>query len=83
MIDPHLARMPLPKRQAELLAYIDRHLSDSGRMPTFDEMAAAMGWKQSASAVDCVSRLIWRGRMRWKFEGRNRVGLERIESVAQ
>lgn len=54
---------PLPRRQVEVLALIDARLSKSRPFPSLREIADAMGWKNEASAADCLNRLVWRGKL--------------------
>lgn len=62
-VSPWPARGPLPARQAEMLALIDDALASDGRFPTLATLTRAMGWKNEASARDCLDRLVWRGKL--------------------
>jgi Mn-dependent DtxR family transcriptional regulator len=60
----------LPRRQLELLRYIRR---SRPVFPTTRQMADFMGWKNEASATDCLSRLAWRGYVRREKNGHWRL----------
>lgn len=54
---------PLPRRQAQLLQFIDARLDAGKRFPSNQEIATHMGWKNENSANDCLYRLAWRGEL--------------------
>ena len=59
---------PLPTRQAQLLAFIDQRIAETGKFPSGSEMCLHMGWKNEGSVYDCLNRLVWRGEV--KFAGK-------------
>lgn len=63
---------PLPKRQAEMLALIDAIIARGKPFPPDTVLATAMGWKNPASATDCLLRLAWRGKIRRGVDGEDR-----------
>lgn len=54
-------RQEMPKRQAQLLAFIDENLKKRGRFPGVRAMQDHMGWKNETSVRDCLLRLAVRG----------------------
>lgn len=64
-----LRASPLPLRQAETLALIDKALAEHGQFPPISDIRMAMGWKHDASVNDVLSRLAWRGRLRFGKAG--------------
>jgi Mn-dependent DtxR family transcriptional regulator len=51
----------VPERQQQVLDFIDGSLRRGEGFPSATAIAAHMGWKQPASAADCLNRLAWRG----------------------
>lgn len=51
----------VPERQQMVLDFIDEHLRAGKPFPRASAIATHMGWKQEASAHDCLCRLAWRG----------------------
>lgn len=60
---------PLPLRQAETLALIDKALAEHGQFPPISDIRMAMGWKHDTRVNDVLSRLAWRGRLRYGKTG--------------
>ena len=54
---------PLPAQQQKALDYIRAVVAASGKFPSLREIADHMGWRVESSALDCLCRLQWRGRV--------------------
>ena len=54
----------LTRKQHELLLYIDRHLSESGVSPSFEEMKEALDLKSKSGVHRLISALVERGFIR-------------------
>ncbi|MEK7668400.1 MAG: transcriptional repressor LexA [Gemmatimonadota bacterium] len=53
--------MPLTKRQREILDYLAEYIGDHGYAPSFEEIAAAMGFKSLATVHEHLSNLEQKG----------------------
>lgn len=54
----------LTKKMAELLAYIDKALKETGAVPSYDEMKAALGLNSKSGVHRLISSLEERGAIR-------------------
>lgn len=53
--------MTLSPRQAAVLAYIQSHITETGRFPTPTEITEHMGWKYATGARDVLIALARKG----------------------
>ncbi len=51
----------MPPRQAEALAFIEAEVAAGRPSPSMSSIAKFMGWKNTISAHDCLTRLAGRG----------------------
>jgi len=59
--------MPLTKRQREILDFLADYIGDHGYAPSFDEIAASMGFKSLATVHEHLSNLERKGVIRRAF----------------
>lgn len=75
---------PLPPRQSQLLAFIDKTLKEKRRFPKAHEMATHMDWKDESYVYEYLHKLIYRGEIRIVGEGKprkyERVVREKVET---
>lgn len=65
-------KVPLTKKQTDVLAFIERFFAYKGYMPTLSEIAEFLGAKSHQAASDVVGRLEKKGRiLRTRGEHRN------------
>ena len=55
---------PLPEKQRLVLEFVLAELGAGRPFPSLESIAAYMGWKHAGSALDCMYRLEWRGKLR-------------------
>ncbi len=53
--------MPLTKRQSEILAYLQTHISDQGYAPSFEEIAEQFGFQSLATVHEHLTNLERKG----------------------
>lgn len=59
--------MPLTRRQREILDYLTRYIDEHGYAPSFEEIAAAMGYGSLATVHEHLSNLERKGVIRRSF----------------
>jgi repressor LexA len=62
-----MVRMPLTKRQREILDYLAGYINDNGYAPSFEEIAEAMGYASLATVHEHLSNLERKGVIRRSF----------------
>ena len=55
---------PLPEKQRMVLEFVNAELCSGRPFPSLESIAAYMGWKHYGSALDCMYRLEWRGKVK-------------------
>ncbi len=55
---------PLPDKQQQVYDYITSEVDAGKRFPSMHAIARFMGWKSDSSAIDCLDRLVYRGKLR-------------------
>ena len=53
--------MPLTKRQSEILAYLQQHITDEGYAPSFEEIAKRFGFQSLATVHEHLTNLERKG----------------------
>ncbi len=69
---PDLTRLDLTPVQARTLRYLQRQIDTTGICPSYDDIAAALGWRSRSSAMRRIEELEARGFVR-RIPGRKRA----------
>lgn len=75
-------RMPLTKRQKQILDYIEGFIEDQGYAPSFEEIAEAFGYASLATVHEHLSNLERKGYIRKSYNESRSVEVVREESTA-
>lgn len=59
----------LPPQQQRVMDFIHGEIAEGRAFPSDDAIANHMGWKNGASARDCLYRLKWRGVVKFVGQG--------------
>ena len=59
--------MPLTKRQSEILAYLESHITDQGYAPSFEEIAEHFGFQSLATVHEHLTNLERKGYIRRNY----------------